>query len=82
MKNILILFIILILTSCKTIEERINDDNLTNQWYQTDSIRYQVYKTKSNRKFILILNKRKTKYIKKYIKAIDVNNRFICELSK
>jgi hypothetical protein len=78
------LLILLLLSSCKSVEERIKDYSYTDEWYfnkldtglyQNNFIlkdrdiyeRYQVYQTKSGRKYILVLNKKQTKLKRKYL---------------
>ena len=51
----------------KEVEERIKDHSYTDKWYHIDSMRFQVYKTKSGKEYIIILNERETKYIRKYL---------------
>lgn len=53
--------------SC-AVEQRIKEYSYTNEWYYIDNVRYQVYKTKEGRHYIFVLNKRETKYKRKYIK--------------
>lgn len=68
MRKIITLLTILILFSCKTAEERIYEHSYTDSWYYTDSgERYQVYQTSMGNKYILVLNKKQTKFIRKYI---------------
>ena len=56
----------LLLISCNA-EKRIKEHSYTNQWYYIDSLRFQVYQTKSGKEYIIILNERETKFIRKYI---------------
>ena len=67
MRNILILSSIFLLLSCANAEQRIKEHSYTNKWFTVDSLRFQVYKTKSGREYIIILNERETKFIRKYI---------------
>ena len=67
MKYILILISYFLFFSCANAEQRIKEHSYTNQWYTIDSLRFQVYQTKSGRKYIIILNERETKFIRKYI---------------
>ena len=62
----LILIIILTLTSC-SVEERIKEHSYTEEWYIEQGVEYQVYKTKNNRKYIIVLNKKETNFKRKYI---------------
>lgn len=55
------------LASCKTVEERIKDYSYTDKWYYIDTMRFQVYKTKSGREYIIVLNERETKFVRQYI---------------
>ena len=66
MKYILILFSCF-LFSCGNVEERIKEHSYTEKFYYIDSLRFQVYQTKSGREYIIILNERETKFIRKYI---------------
>lgn len=69
MRKILTLLTILLLISCKTAELRIYDHSYTEYWYYSDKgERYQVYQTAMGNKYILVLNKKETKFIRKYIK--------------
>ena len=67
MKYILILISSFLFFSCANAEKRIKEHSYTNQWYYIDSLRFQVYKTKSGKEYIIILNERETKFIRKYI---------------
>ena len=69
MKYILILISSFLFFSCANVEERIKEHSYTNRWYNIDSLRFQVYQTKSGREYIIILNERETKFIRKYIKT-------------
>lgn len=66
---IIIGFVLLFLfTSCSA-EKRIYDYSYTDSWYYSDKgERYQVYQTARGIKYILVLNKKETKFIRKYIK--------------
>lgn len=66
MKYILMLLLVS-LASCKTVEERIKDYSYTDKWYYIDTMRFQVYKTKSGREYIIVLNERETKFVRQYI---------------
>jgi hypothetical protein len=69
MRKIITLLAILLLFSCKTAEERICEHSYTDYWYYSDSgERYQVYQTSMGNKYILVINKKQTKIIRKYIK--------------
>ena len=70
MKYILILISSFLFFSCgtfKNAEQRIKEHSYTNRWYNIDSLRFQVYQTKSGREYIIMLNERETKFIRKYI---------------
>lgn len=66
MKYILTLLVILTLTSC-SVEQRIKEHSYTQEWYTQQGIRYQVYKTRTGRHYIIIINKNQTKLKRKYI---------------
>jgi hypothetical protein len=63
------LLILLLLSSCKTVEERIKDYSYTDEWYYINDVRYQLYQTKSGRKYVIVFNKKQTKLLRKYIKS-------------
>jgi hypothetical protein len=67
MKYILTLLLLLTLTSC-SVEQRIKDHSYTQEWYYIDTMKFQVYKTKSGKKYIIVLNEKQTKYKRQYIK--------------
>jgi hypothetical protein len=67
MKHLLTLLLLIILTSC-SVEQRIKDHSYTEEWYYIDTMRFQVYKTKSGKKYIIVLNDRQTRYKRQYIK--------------
>ena len=67
MKYILILISSFLFFSCGNAEKRIKGHSYTNQWYFIDSLRFQVYKTKSGREYIIMLNERETKFVRKDI---------------
>ena len=67
MKQLLILSILILLTSCN-VEQRIYKHSYTTEWCYTDNERYQVYKTALGTKYILVLNEEQTKFKRKYIK--------------
>jgi|TARA_B110000503_G_scaffold136486_1_gene218858 hypothetical protein len=68
MKKITVLFLTIIITSCSTVEERINDYSYTELWHYEKGEKYQVYRTKKNSLYITKLNKKETKFVRKYIK--------------
>jgi len=67
MKHLLTLLAIVTLTSC-SVEQRIKEHSYTQEWHYIDTMRFQVYKTKSGRKYIIVLNEKQTKYKRQYIK--------------
>jgi hypothetical protein len=67
MKYILTLLLLLTLTSC-SVEQRIKDHSYTQEWYYIDTMKFQVYKTKNGKKYIIVLNEKQTKYKRQYIK--------------
>lgn len=66
MKYILLILCLSIL-SCGSVEERIKDYSYTDEWYYIDTMRFQVYKTKKGRKYIIVLNEKHTKFKRQYI---------------
>jgi hypothetical protein len=59
---------LILLNSCNA-EQRIYKHSYTDSWYYSDKgERYQVYQTARGTKYILVLNKKETKFIRKYIK--------------
>lgn len=69
MKQLLILFVLILLTSC-SVEQRIYNHSYTTEWYYTETERYQVYKTALGTRYILVLNGKETKFKRKYIKSL------------
>ena len=67
MKNLILLFLIFTLISCEA-EKRIYNHSYTNEWYYTSTMRYQVYKTKFGKRYIIVLNEKQTKFKRQYIK--------------
>lgn len=67
MKKLLLIFIGVLAMSCSSVEERIKDYSYTDEWHYIDTIRFQVYKTKAGRKYIIVLNNRETNFKRKYI---------------
>lgn len=66
MKHLLTLLLLITLTSC-SVEQRIKEHSYTDEWYHEKGQRYQVYKTKKGRHYIIVVNKKvnlKRKYIK------------------
>lgn len=67
MKQLLLMLIVILFTSC-SVEQRIKDYSYTDEWYYIDTMRFQVYKTKSGKRYIIVLNEQQTKYKRQYIK--------------
>jgi hypothetical protein len=67
MKYTLTLLLLLTLASC-SVEQRIKDHSYTQEWYYIDTMKFQVYKTKNGKKYIIVLNEKQTKYKRQYIK--------------
>lgn len=67
MRKIILTLTFLTLTSCASVEERIKDNNLTNEWYYIDTMRFQVYKTDYGKRYIVVLNNRQTRYKRQYL---------------
>jgi hypothetical protein len=67
MKKLVLIFMGVLAMSCSSVEERIKDYSYTNEWYYIDTMRFQVYKTKAGRKYIIVLNNRQTNFKRKYI---------------
>lgn len=67
MKKILLILLIFTVCSC-SVEQRIKDYSYTNEWYYIDTMRFQVYQTKSGKKYIIVLNEKQTKFKRQYIK--------------
>jgi hypothetical protein len=65
----LILILAFISISCKSVEQRITEKSYTNEWHYEGTERYQVYQTNNHRKYIIVLNRSETKFIRKYIKG-------------
>lgn len=67
MKHLLKLSILILLTSCNA-EQRIYKYSYTNEWYYMNAERFQVYKTYSGSRYILVLNDEETKFKRQYLK--------------
>lgn len=67
MKHLLTLLAILTLTSC-SVEQRIKEHSYTQEWYFHQGTRYQVYKTRTGRHYIIVVNRNQTKLKRKYIR--------------
>ena len=68
MKYAILILTCLSLISCTSVEDRIKEYSYTQEWHYIDTMRFQVYKTKSGRKYIIVLNNRQTNYKRQYIK--------------
>lgn len=68
MKYLIALLIASTMISCGSVEERIKDHSYTNEWHFENAERFQVYKTKSGQKYIIVLNRNETQFKRKYIK--------------
>jgi hypothetical protein len=66
MKHILLLLFTFLLFSCNA-ELRIKDHSYTDEWHYEGKERLQVYKTRCGRYYVLVLNKKETKFIRKYL---------------
>jgi hypothetical protein len=64
----IIIFLITCLTLSCSVEQRIKEHSYTDEWYYTKEMRYQVYKTKSGKRYIIIVNKRSTNLKRQYIR--------------
>jgi hypothetical protein len=68
MKYLVIILIAILSISC-SVEQRIKDHSYTDEWYYIDTMRFQVYKTKSGNKYIIVLNEKQTRFKRQYIKT-------------
>ena len=66
-KTFLFLCLFFVPLSCN-VEKRIHEHSYTQEWYYENGTRYQVYKTRSGQRYIIVLNKEQTKLKRKYIK--------------
>jgi hypothetical protein len=67
MKKLILLLLFFGLVSCN-VEQRIYKHSYTNESYYTTKMRYQVYKTIFGKRYIIVLNKKETKFKRQYIK--------------
>jgi hypothetical protein len=67
MKKLILLLLFFGLVSCN-VEQRIYKHSYTNESYYTAKMRYQVYKTIFGKRYIIVLNKKETKFKRQYIK--------------
>jgi ssDNA-binding replication factor A large subunit len=56
------------LISCGSVEDRINDSSYTKEWHQVEGVRYQVYKYRNDVRYIIVLNKNESRFIKRNLK--------------
>jgi hypothetical protein len=68
MKYLFLIFTSILITSC-SVEQRLKEHSYTNEWYYIDTMRFQVYKTKSGKKYIIVLNEKQTRFKREYIKT-------------
>jgi hypothetical protein len=68
MKYLFLILISILSISC-SVEQRIKDHSYTDEWYYIDTMRFQVYKTKSGKKYIIVLNEKQTRFKREYIKT-------------
>jgi len=68
MRNLFIFLIFLTLTSC-SVEKRIKDHSYTEEWHFENGTRYQVYKTKTGRKYIIVFTRNNYNLKRKYIRT-------------
>jgi hypothetical protein len=68
MKYLFLIFTSILTTSC-SVEQRLKEHSYTNEWYYIDTMRFQVYKTKSGKKYIIVLNEKQTRFKREYIKT-------------
>ena len=66
-KIFLFFFLLCVPLSCY-VEKRIYEHSYTLEWYYENGTRYQVYKTRTGQRYIIVLNKEQTKLKRKYIK--------------
>ena len=64
----LILIFCIVLTSCKTVDERIKEYSYTSMKYNKKGSLYQVYQTKKGSYYIIELNDKETKFKRTYLK--------------
>jgi hypothetical protein len=66
-KIFLLVCLLCVPLSCD-VEKRIYEHSYTQEWYYENGTRYQVYKTRIGQRYIIVLNKKETKFKRKYIK--------------
>ena len=64
----LILIFCIVLSSCSTVEDRIKEHSYTTIKYNKNGDFYQVYRTKKGSFYIIELNKKETKFKRKYLR--------------
>ena len=67
MKYLILILLTFFMLSC-SVEQRIKEHSYTDEWYYIDTMRFQVYKTKGGKKYIIVLNEKQTRYKRQYIK--------------
>jgi hypothetical protein len=67
MKYLILILLTFFMLSC-SVEQRIKEHSYTDEWYYIDTMRFQVYKTKSGKRYIIVLNEKQTRYKRQYIK--------------
>ncbi len=72
LKKIITIILLFVSLSCN-VEKRIKQHSYTKEWYYLNNQRYQVYKTRLGRKYIIIINKKQTNIKRKYIKTWKIN---------
>jgi hypothetical protein len=67
--SLIILFLssMMFFFSCSSIESRIKENNYTDYWYYHNNKRYQVYKTDRDKYYIVVLNKKETRFVRKHV---------------
>jgi ssDNA-binding replication factor A large subunit len=68
MKYLIAFLLVIVTISCGSVEDRIKEHSYTEEWHQLDGKRYQVYQTKTGKKYIIVFNKQETDLKRKYLK--------------
>ena len=73
MKTIYLILIILLITACSSQDPcvKMYDWNYTNEWFYRGDERFQVYKTRTGRRFIYDYNIDSTRFRRVYIKTTN-----------
>jgi hypothetical protein len=73
MKTIYLILIILLFSACSSQDPclKMYDSNYTNEWFHRGDERFQVYKTRTGRRFIYELNIDSTRFRRVYIKTTN-----------